>query len=236
MNEYFPLLLVGAIIGVFSLLFLIAYLLDAKKKDDRDLERKLSDREVMRRLLRYAKPYRKSFLAVFFILLVSIVYDIASPLLAGHIEETVKGAFELPYLFSLVAVYIGILIVSLTATYAQSMILQKTGQKILSSMRQDVFTHIESLSHDQLSKLPVGKLVTRVSNDPNAISYMFTNILVALVKSAMVLFGVLGAMLVVNYALTLMVLCFVPFIVLFTLVFRHFSRKSHRHVNDATTE
>ena len=74
-----------------------------------------------------------------------------------------------------------------------------------------------------------------MSNDPNAISFMFTNVLVNLAKNTLVVFGVLGAMLVLNYALTLMVLCFVPFVVLFTVIFRKFSRKVHRRVNDATT-
>ena len=65
---------------------------------------------------------------------------------------------------------------------------------------------------------------------------MFTNVLVTMVKNAMVIVGVLGAMLVLNYALTLMVLCFVPFVVLFTVLFRKFSRKVHREVNDARTD
>ena len=103
-------------------------------------------------------------------------------------------------------------------------------------MRQDVFTHIESLSHEQLNNIPVGKLVTRVSNDPNAISFMFTNILVTLVQNVMVVFAVLAAMLMLNYMLTLMVLCFVPFVVLFTIIFRRFSRSVHLRVNDATTD
>ena len=116
------------------------------------------------------------------------------------------------------------------------MVLQKVGQKILSAMREDVFTHIESLSHAQLNDIPVGKLVTRVSNDPNAISFMFTNIIVTLAKNVMVIFGVLAAMLMLNYMLTLMVLCFVPFVVLFTIIFRKFSRSVHLRVNDATTD
>ncbi|MBR3107390.1 MAG: ABC transporter ATP-binding protein [Clostridia bacterium] len=199
-------------------------------------DRHMDDREIIKRLMAYAKPYKKEFALVFIVMLLSIGYDLISPLLVGHIEETVKGQFELPYLFSVVAVYAGILIVSLVCTYAQAMILQKTGQKILSALRQDIFTHIESLSQEQLNGLPVGKLVTRVSNDPNAISFMFTNILVTLAKNTMVIFGVLGAMLLLNYALTLMVLCFVPFVVLFTVIFRKFSRKVHRKVNDATTD
>ena len=70
--------------------------------------------------------------------------------------------------------------------------------------RQDLFTHIESLSHEQLNEIPVGKLVTRVTNDTNAISMMFTNLLVNLAKNAFVILGILVAMLCLNYALTLM--------------------------------
>ena len=236
MNEYLPLLIVGAIIGLFSIFFSVAYALEKNKKESMGFDRHMDDREIIKRLMRYAKPYKKEFALVFVVMLFSIVYDIVSPLLVGHIEETVKAKFELSYLFSIVAAYAGILIVSLICTYAQAMILQKTGQKILSAIRQDVFTHIESLSHEQLNNIPVGKLVTRVSNDPNAISYMFTNILVTLVKNIMVIIGVLGAMLMLNYVLTLMVLSFVPFVILFTVIFRKFSRKVHRRVNDATTD
>ncbi|MBR4537769.1 MAG: ABC transporter ATP-binding protein [Clostridia bacterium] len=236
MHEYLPILIVGAIIGAFAVFFIVAYALEKNKKESMGFERHMDDREIVRRLMRYAAPYKKQFALVFLVMLLSIGYDIVSPLLVGHIEETVKGQFELSYLFSVVAVYAGILIVSLICTYTQAMILQKTGQKILSAIRQDVFTHIESLSQEQLNNLPVGKLVTRVSNDPNAISYMFTNILVTMAKNVMVIFGVLGAMLLLNYALTLMVLCFVPFVVLFTVLFRKFSRKVYRRVNDATTD
>ena len=237
MNEYLPLLIIGAIIGVYSLVFSVAYALEKNKRDTMGFDRNMSDREIIKRLLRYAKPHAGKFVLALFIMLLSIGYDVASPMLVGHIEETVKKAgFSLPYLFTVIAVYAGILIVSMVCTYLQAIILQKTGQKILTQIREDVFTHIESLSHAQLTDMPVGKLVTRVSNDPDNISYMFTNILVTLVKNFMVIFGVLGAMLVLNYALTLMVLCFVPFVILFTVIFRKFSRKAHRRVNDATTD
>ena len=196
----------------------------------------MKDGELIKRLMTYARPYRKEFLKVLILLLFSIAYDLTSPLLIGYIEETVKGSFALSYLWTMVGFYAGILIVSMICTYGQSMILQRTGQKILSALREDVFIHIEGLSHGQLSAIPVGKLVTRVTNDTNAISYMFTNILVTLIKNMVVIFGVLFAMLLLNYELTLMVLCFVPFVVLFTVLFRHFSRKVHRRVNNATTD
>jgi len=238
MAEYLPILIVGAIIGVFTTLFLVAWaILKRHKEDMTDRERHMSDREIITRLLRYAKPYWKSFVAVGIIMLFSIAYEVASPLLMGAIQGLVKQEnFQLSRLYGTVAVYAGILIVSLICTYLQAMILQKTGQKILSQIRLDVFTHAEKLSHGQLNEIPVGKLVTRVTNDPNAISFMFTNILVTLAKNSLVVLGILAAMLVVNYALTLMVLCFVPFVVLFTVIFRQFSRRVHRQVSNATTD
>ncbi len=236
MHNYLPVLIVGAIIGVFTLLFIVVYLAERKRKEAEDSDRHMADRELIRRLMEYAVPYRKEFILVLLLLLFSIAYDLASPLLIGYIEETVKGEFELSFLWTMVALYVGILIVSMVCTYGQSMILQKTGQKILSALREDIFVHIEGLSHGQLSEIPVGKLVTRVTNDTNAISYMFTNILVTLVKNMVVIVGVLAAMMMLNYALTLMVLCFVPFVVFFTVLFRFFSRKVHRRVNNATTD
>ena len=111
----------------------------------------------------------------------------------------------------------------------------KSGQRILSDLRESLFLHIEGLSHGQLNGIPVGTLVTRMTNDTQAISQMFTNIIVNLVKNVFVVFGVLAAMLILNYELTLMILCFVPFIVLFTLIFRKFSRRAYRRVKDGTT-
>ena len=73
-------------------------------------------------------------------------------------------------------------------------------------------------------------------NDTNAISMMFTNILVQLVKNVFIILGVLLAMLALNYQLTLMVLCFVPFVIMFAFIFRKFSRKTHRKVKDCTTD
>ena len=238
MHEYLPILIAGGIIGVFATLAIVAYCIIRRQKEDMtDRERHMSDREIIARLLHYAKPYKKNFVAVFFIMLFSIVYDLIAPLMMAHIQDTIKeDGFSLTYLFTVVAFYAGILIVSLICTYFQAMILQKTGQKILSQIRLDVFTHAEKLSHEQLNNIPVGKLVTRVTNDPNAISFMFTNILVTLAKNSMVIIGILVVMLAVNYVLTLMVLCFVPFVVLFTVVFRRFSRKVHRQVSNATTD
>jgi|GluameStandDraft_1065615.scaffolds.fasta_scaffold03969_6 ATP-binding cassette subfamily B multidrug efflux pump len=236
MREYLPVLIVAAIISVFATVFVAAYLRIKNKKEALGFDRHMEDGELIRRLLKYAVPYKKQFVLVLGIMLVSIAYDLASPLIVGAIEEMIKDDFQLGALGRWVLLYAGILIVSLICTYFQAIILQRTGQRILSALRQDLFVHIESLSHEQLNQIPVGKLVTRVTNDTNAISMMFTNILVNMAKNVFVVVGVLAAMLMLNYALTLMVLCFVPFLVLFTVIFRKFTRKVFRVVKDRTTD
>ena len=231
-----PLLLVGAVIGVVTALLVLAYALIKDKKETMGFERTMNDGEILRRLAGYAKPYWAKFVVVLFLMLFSIAYDIISPLIVGALEELVSGEFELPQLFAGVAVYAGVLVFSMASTYFQAVILQRVGQRIISDLREDLFTHIESLSHEQLNEIPVGKLVTRVTNDTNAISMMFTNLLVTLTKNIFVILGILVAMLALNYELTLMVLCFVPFIVIFTVIFRKFSRRAYRKVKDATTD
>ena len=231
-----PLLLVGGVIGTVSVLLLIAYACVKDKKTAMGFERSMADGEILRRLFGYAKPYLRQFVVVGFLVLFSISYDIASPLIVGYIEELVVSDFELKSLYVSVAVYAGVLVFSMASTYLQAVILQRVGQRIISDLREDLFTHIESLSHGQLNDIPVGKLVTRVTNDTNAISMMFTNLFVNLTKNAFVILGILVAMLFLNYELTLMVLCFVPFILLFTVIFRKFSRRAYRKVKDATTD
>ena len=236
MREFYPLLVVGGVIGVFSILFTVAYVAMKDKKSAIGFDRHMSDKELLSRLLRYARPYVGSFLFVGVLMLASIAYDIVSPILVGSIEEMLRDDFEMARLLAYVAVYGSILVLSLVCTYIEAIVLQRTGQKIVSRIREDAFVHIEGLSHGQLNHIPVGKLVTRVTNDTGAISMLFTSIVVNLVKNCFIVVGVLVAMLCLNYFLTLMVLAFVPFIILFTVIFRKFSRRAYRRVKDGTTD
>ena len=236
MYEYLPIIIIVAIIGTLTILFLLADLALKRAKKEVSSERTMEDGELIRRLIQYAKPYKKEFLLVFVLMIFSIVYDLVSPLIIGGVEKLVKDDFALKELYTKVGIYAAILVVSMLCTYIQTMVLQKVGQKILSALREDIFSHIEKLSHEQLNNIPVGKLVTRVTNDTEAISMMFTNVMVTLAKNSMVVIGVLGAMLMLNYALTLIILCFVPFVILFTVIFRRFSRETHRKVNDTRTD
>lgn len=238
MHEWYPILILGAIIGVFTGIFIFAYVFMKDKKEAIGFDRNMKDSEIIKRLLVYAKPHTKSFIVVFVLMILSIAHEVISPLIMGNVIETIGSSegFELSYLVRAIVCYASILVVSLVCTYIQSIILQRTGQRIVSSVREDLYEHIQSLSHNQLNKIPVGTLVTRVTNDTNAISITFTNIIVNLLKNCFIIIGVLAAMLLLNYMLTLMVLCFVPFVVIFAFIFRKFSRKAHRKVKTGTTD
>ncbi len=236
MNEYFPFIYVGSIIGAFSLIFTVAFILMKDKKQAIGFDRNMKDSDIIKRLLVYAKPHVKSFITVLLVMLFSIAYDIIAPLIVKDIQDKIKTEFTMNEILIEVAIYASILVISLICTYIQAIVLQKIGQKIVSAIREDLFSHIQSLSHSQLNLTPVGVLVTRVTNDTNAVSVLFTNIIVNLVKNCFMIIGVLVAMLMLNYMLTLVVLCFVPFIVLFTIIFRKFSRRAYRRVKDGTTD
>ena len=237
MYEFFPLLVIGAIIAVLSVSFIIAYALMKDKKEAIGFDRNMKDSEILKRLWPYVIRRKKLFVLAIILVLFSTVYSIGSPALLGRAIETVSAeSFELITLAWIVVAQICLLIVTLIANYFQAITLQKIGQRIVSDIREDLYEHIEGLSHNQLNKIPVGTLVTRVTNDTDAISTTFTNILINLIKNFFIILGILAAMICINYMLTLMVLCFIPFIFLFTLIFRKFSRRAHRRVRDGRTD
>ena len=232
--ETLPLLIAGAVLGVVSAVFIFAAVV--AKEGGEKIKRSVKDGVVLRRLWGYAGGNKKHFILAGVLMLFSITYDIFAPLIVGRIESVISGKFALAELWKYLILCGSMLLVSLVSTYFQAMILQKAGQRIVTGLRCDLFDHIEHLSHAQLNEIPVGKLVTRVSNDTEAISRLFTNIIITLAKNSVIIAGVTVAMLVCNYALTLMILCFAPFIVLFTLVFRKFSRRAHLAVKDGTAD
>ena len=134
MHNYYPILWVGAIIGVISTLLIVAAFVVKDGEKETGFERNMKDSEIMQRLMDYAKPFYRQFIVVGFLMLFSIAYDIISPLIVGKIEELVVGKFALNTLFLWVAGYAAILLVSMACTYFQAVILQKTGQKIISNM------------------------------------------------------------------------------------------------------
>ena len=231
-----PILIVGAILGVFTVAIILSYVFMKEKKEAIGFDRNMKDSVIIKRLMGYARPYLWRFILVLGIMVVTVAADIVRPLIIGDITTILgREGFSYNEVVFDVVLYALILAASLICTYLQAIILQKTGQKIISTIREETFSHIESLSHGQLSEIPVGTLVTRVTNDTHSLSMMFTNLIVNLVKNVCMLIGVTAAMFMVNIKLTLMVLCFAPLMALFTVVFRKFTRRAYRQVKTATT-
>ena len=111
MQEYLPIIIIVAIIGTFSLIFIAAYAALKKHNIVRSEERNMADGELIRRLVGYALPFWKDFVLVLVIMIFSVVYDVISPKIIGNIEEMVKVDFILGDLFRMVLIYGGILVV-----------------------------------------------------------------------------------------------------------------------------
>ena len=232
-----PLLIIGAVLGVLSIIFLVAYLSIKNKKETLGFDRNIKDSVIIKRLLGYAKPYYKSFIIVLLLMAFCVVSDITLPLIVGSITEVLgEENFLNLEVIKRVIFYICLLLTSIICSYIQAVLLQKVGQKIVTKIREELFINIESLSHNQLNNIPVGTLVTRVTNDTDAVSRMFTGLLVNLAKNIFMILGVVIAMFAVNIKLALMVMCFGPFILYFTIIFRKFSRKAYREVKNNVTE
>ncbi len=232
-----PLYIIGAVLGTLSIIFIVAYASIKNKKEVLGFDRNMSDTIIIKRLLGYAKKHYKSFIIVFLLMVFCVSADIVLPIITGSVTEILgKEGFKYFEILRLVLLYIALLILSVICTYIQAIVLQKTGQRIVSQIREDVFNNIESLSHNQLNNIPVGKLVTRTTNDTDAVSHMFTGLIVNLVKNICTILGVVIAMFLVNIKLALITLCFAPFIVFFTIIFRKFSRKAYREVRNNITD
>ena len=112
-ETYYPLIITGGILGTFAIIFIVAYALIKDKKESMGFERNISDKEIVKRLLAYAKPHWKGFAFVLALMLFSISYDIIGPYLIGNIQGLIKSEFELGDLFWRIGLYASILIVTM---------------------------------------------------------------------------------------------------------------------------
>ncbi|PKK93061.1 MAG: ABC transporter ATP-binding protein [Tenericutes bacterium HGW-Tenericutes-6] len=210
-------------------------------KDFKDNTRERSDKEVIRRLIGYVKPYKKEFIIIIFMMLIGLGIQLLPPLLIGFTVDTVgsnvlTSSEKAIRIITLLSVFFLILIISNIIQYFQSIMLQKVGQKTVVTLRDEVFNHIENLSIGQINQVPVGKLVTRVTNDTNTISEMYTNVAVNLIKNVLYLVAIIIVIFTISIKLSLYVMLVVPVVFAATVIFRKFSRASYRRVRQNVSE
>lgn len=194
-------------------------------------ERILPTKTLIKYLYYYMKGYYKQYLLAIFFMVINVGCDLALPYLIG-VSLKLLGK-EVILLESLICVAVlGLMIIAVLciSSYCLTMTLHYTSHKIIYKMREDVFAHIQNLSHAQLSMIPTGTLVTRATSDVNVLFNMYTNVLINLLKNVVTIILVFVTMFLLNFKLTLILLIIVPIILIFSYFFRKYLRRVHRQV------
>ncbi len=194
---------------------------------------KQKDSKLLSRVFSYTKGVRLQLLVAIFLALLSVGVELLIPMLNGKIVgELVENVIIISNVFKYVALGFGLLVASSTIYYFSIVVIQKVGQKIIYKVRNEVFTHIESLTIAQINKEPVGKLVTRVTSDTQALNDLVTGVFINLLKSSVMFIGVIIYMFCINVKMASMMMIIAPILIVLTVTFRYFSRKAYRVVRN----
>ena len=211
---------------------------------------KAYDSRLMARLLKYLRPYRWQVA----IALVSIFLQSFADVLGPYLIKVAIDRYLAPRgaptgvssgiwswlsprpitgIAQIAAFYVGLLVFSFWLEFLQTYYMQWTGQKVMFDLRRQIFRHLQRLHVAFFDKNPVGRLVTRVTTDVDALNEMFTSGVVSIFEDLFVLFGILGVMLCMNWQLALITFAVLPFIVVATKIFRDRVRDSYRRIRVA---
>ena len=198
----------------------------AKMNED-SIESKYKGNALLR-LLSYAKPYAFWVALALSLVLVLTWFDLYRPILIGDAINLFEADGDYDVIVNTAIKYSIVLALGFVFNIAQTWILQKTGQNIILQVRRELYLHIQSLSSRYFDLTPVGKLVTRVSNDVEALNEMYSDILVKLFRNIIKIIGLAAVMLVYDYKLALFSFILLPIVILLTVFFRRMARKIYR--------
>lgn len=199
------------------------------------------DRKVILRFFAYLKPHLKTFILAFVLMIIGTFTGMILPLASGLAIDQMQNP-GLTLEDKLWIVGIGTLVLLITSglstyvSYVQSIMLQKVGQKITHEIRHQVYDHINTLSIGQINQLPVGKLVTRATNDPANISDMFTNTLINIIRSGLSMLIIGGILFAIHPFMTLVTLSVLPLIYIASQMYRKAARGAYRDVRNKVSE
>lgn len=198
----------------------------AKMNED-SIESKYKGNALLR-LLSYAKPYAFWVAQALILVLVLTWFDLYRPILIGDAINLFEADGDYDVIVNTAVKYSIVLALGFVFNIAQTWILQKTGQNIILQVRRELYLHIQSLSSRYFDLTPVGKLVTRVSNDVEALNEMYSDILVKLFRNIIKIIGLAAVMLIYDYKLALLSFILLPIVILLTVFFRRMARKIYR--------
>jgi len=202
----------------------------ASQYHDEEVLGKAYDARLMRRLLSYLRPYRLKVVVSVLLLLVVTVLQLAGPILVQIAIDKYIAVGDTDGLLRLALLYLGVLLSAFTLGYLQFYTMQVIGQAVMYDIRMQVFRHLQKLHLAFFDKNPVGRLVTRVTNDVNVLNELFSSGVVAVFGDVLALVGIIIAMFYYSWQLALLTLAVMPFLALATIIFRMKVRDVYRHV------
>lgn len=180
------------------------------------------------RLIAYMKPYAHWVIFALLLVLGLTAFDLYRPMLVGDAIDTFGANGDYDVIIATAIKYAAVLALSFTFNIAQTWILQKTGQNIILQMRKDLYRHIQSLGSRYFDITPVGKLVTRVTNDVEALNEMYSGILVQLFRNIVKIVGLAGVMLVLDVRLAAISFVLMPLVIGLTVLCQKIARNIYR--------
>ena len=180
------------------------------------------------RLIAYMKPYAHWVIFALLLVLGLTAFDLYRPMLVGDAIDTFGANGDYDVIIATAIKYAVVLALSFVCNVAQTWILQKTGQNIILQMRKDLYRHIQSLGSRYFDITPVGKLVTRVTNDVEALNEMYSGILVQLFRNIVKIVGLAGVMLVLDVRLAAISFVLMPLVIGLTVLCQKIARNIYR--------
>ena len=194
---------------------------------------KAYDARLMRRLLTYIRPYRGSAYLAIVCLLLGSFFSIVQPYLTKVAIDRYINNNNLAGLNQIAILYIGTLIMVLALSFGQTWLINLMGQKIMRDLRMEIFRHLQKLDVAFFDKNPVGRLMTRVTTDVDALNELFTAGVISVFEDVFMLSGIIISLFLLNYKLALAIVAILPLLILVTLMFKIRVRDSYRRVRTA---
>jgi len=188
------------------------------------------DRQLLVRLLRYLHPYQMAVAASFLLIVAMAGLDLVGPYLTKVAIDRHIARGDAAGLSRVAALYLAVLLAAFAVRFAQVYILQMTGQRIVMDLRRQIYAHLQRLHVAYFDRNPVGRLITRVTTDVDAVNELFTSGVVTVFGDLFTLIGIMGVMLALDWKLALVTFAVIPLFFLVTNWFRRGSRQSFREV------
>lgn len=191
-------------------------------------KKEMNKKSSTMRLIAYMKPYAHWVIFALLLVMGLTAFDLYRPMLVGDAIDTFGANGDYDVIIATAIKYAVVLALSFAFNIAQTWILQKTGQNIILQMRKDLYRHIQSLGSRYFDITPVGKLVTRVTNDVEALNEMYSGILVQLFRNIVKIVGLAGVMLVLDVRLAAISFVLMPLVIGLTVLCQKIARNIYR--------